>query len=64
MKHAEMQSNMQTGKIMLDKKISKILNEHVIKENEVNDIVDKYEKIKNLRYTFDINKLKDDMKTK
>ena len=62
MKHAKMYYILDTGLTVLNKRISTILNDHIITDNEYHDILEQYENIKQKLYQFDTSQLKEDVK--
>lgn len=62
LKHAKLHTVLSTSLTVLDKKISKHLNDNVVDDQEFQDFLGEYEKVKEMIYANDINKLKDDVK--
>ena len=62
LKHLKMYSILDTGVSMLDKKISTALNDNIIEDQEFYEIIEQYDKIKELLYVFNIEKLKSEVK--
>lgn len=61
-KHAKIYSILNTGLTVLDKKISKILDDQEITDDEFNHVIDEYKNIKSMLYEFNVKKLEHDIK--
>lgn len=62
LKHAKLHTVLSTSLTVLDKKISRHLNDNVLDDQEYQDFLDEYEKVKDMIYANDLDKLKEAVK--